>query len=127
MQTTNYKLRIEFTEPVLGTQPQKDIATEFIQNKAREQGLDVTDEQETLATLLEKGQTVFHRVPGGSHDAIYYDYHVRGFLKESGRVQNGLDGVKALRSKVTQSVFIFPRQIVLNVPKDAPIEFLERP
>jgi hypothetical protein len=124
MDTTIYKLTVRFVEPILGTQPQKDVATEFIQSKAREAGLNVDDEIETLPEMIEKGTTVFHRLDG---KPLYYDYRVRGFLKASARIQNGADGVKALRSKVENSVFVFPRRIVLNVPEDSAVEFLERP
>ena len=120
-----YKLKVTFTEPILGTQPQQDIATEFIQSKARDAGLEVADEQETLPEMLEKGTTVFHRLDGYP---IYYDYHVKGFLKASGKVQNGLCNVRNLRSKVGDYVFVFPRRIALKLPDgEHKPEFLERP
>jgi hypothetical protein len=124
MDITVYRLKIVFTEPLLGTQPQKDVATEFVQSKARDAGLDVTDEEITLPEMLEKGTTAFHRLEG---KPIFYDYHIKGFLKESGQVQNGLDGVKALRSKVDNLVFVHPRRIALHVPAGAKLEYLERP
>lgn len=129
MEQTKYQLRLTVTEPLLGTQPQKDIATEFIQVKAREQGLDVADEQATLPEMLEKGTTVFHKLNG---QPIYYDYHIKGFLKESANIQNGMKNeegasVKALRSKVDNLVFVTPRRIALHVPDGAPITYLERP
>jgi len=121
---TIYHLKIVFTQPLLGTQPQRDVATEFIQSKARDAGLDVADEEATLPEMLEKGTTAFHRLEGRP---ILYDYHVKGFLKESGQVQNGLGGVKALRSKVDNLVFVRPRRITLHVPDGAELEYLERP
>lgn len=124
MDKTTYKLKIVATEPILGTQPQKDVAINYIQNKARDMGLDVSDEEETLPEMIEKGTTVFHRVDG---KPAFYDYHIKGFLKESARIQNGMDGVKALRSKVDSLIFVFPRRIILNVPEGLPVEYLERP
>lgn len=122
METTHYKLRIEFTEPVFGTQPQKDVATEQTQKKAREQGIPVEDELETLPEMLEKGTTVFFRRNGVP---VCYDYQFKGFLKASAQVQNGIDGVKALRSKVNNTVFVFPRRFTLSVPSDITREFME--
>lgn len=122
MDQTKYALKVTMLEPLLGTQPQKDVASEYIQDKAREAGLDVSDEQETLPEMLEKGTTVFHRLNG---EPIYYNYHVKGFLKESAQVQNGVDGVKALRSKVDNLVFVTPRRIALHAPGQC--EYLERP
>lgn len=40
---------------------------------------------------------------------------------------NGLHGVKALRSKIENLVFVVPRQIPLIVPEGGRIDFLERP
>jgi len=123
MSVTIYHLKIVFTQPLLGSQPQKDVATQFVQAKARDLGLEVADEVETLPEMLEKGTTVFHQLDG---QRILYDYNFKGFLKESAQVQNGLEGVKALRSKVDNLVFVRPRQIVLHAPQGK-IEYLERP
>ncbi len=119
-----YQLKVTFTEPLLGTQPQKDVATEYTQSKAREKGLPVEDELETLPEMLDKGTTAFHKLDG---QPIYYDYHVKGFLKEAGSVLNGTHGVKALRSKVGNTVFVQPRRIPLHLPEGGETGFLERP
>ncbi|MBA2705847.1 MAG: hypothetical protein H0U60_18580 [Blastocatellia bacterium] len=124
MEKTHYKLKVTMTEPLLGTQTVKDVAIEYLQSKARDLGIDVSDEQETLPEMLERGTTVFHKL---DDKPIYYDYHVRGFLKESGRLQNGARGVKNLRNKIDNMVFIRPRRIALHVPSDATVEYLERP
>ncbi len=124
MEITTYRLKVTFTEPILGTQPQKDVATEFTQDKARAKGIPVEDEEETLPEMLEKGTTAFHRLDG---QPIYYDYHVKGFLKEAGLVLNGTHGVRALRSKIDNLVFVLPRRILLQVPPDGPTNFIERP
>lgn len=137
MEITRYRVRIVTIEPLLGTQPQKDVATEFITSRFAERvkaaGISTNDadlpedELGTLTEQLEKGTTVFHRLNGAP---IYYDYHVKGFLKESAQVQNGSDGVggvKNLKSKVNNLVFVFPRQIALHIPDGGTIEYLERP
>lgn len=126
METTGYKLRVTFTTSVLGTQPQKDVATEFITSKAADPvtGELPEDELETLSVALEKGTTAFHKLNG---KPIMYDYQVRGFLKEAGRVLNGIRNVKNLRSKIDNLVFVYPRQIELHLPADGKVTFCERP
>ena len=126
MNVTQYKLNITFTTSVLGTQPQKDVATEYITSKAIDPvtGELPEDELETLPVALEKGTTAFHKLNG---QPIYYDYMVKGFFKETGSVFNGLRNVKNMKSKIENLVFITPRQIVLNVPNGNEIAFLERP
>lgn len=122
IEIVTYQLNVIFTTPVLGTQPQKDVATEFLA-KGLEDGLP-EDEQETLPEKLEKGTTAFHKLNGRP---IYYDYMVKGFLKEAGQVFNGLRGVKNLRSKIDNLVFVAPRQIALVVPEGVEMDYLERP
>lgn len=114
MNTTVYKVRLTFTTSVLGTQPQKDVATEYIASKA-EGGVPPEDELATLQEQLQKGTTAFHRLDG---KPIYYDYMIKGFLKEAGGAFNGLRNVKALKNKITNFVFVTPRQILLHVPPD---------
>lgn len=122
-----FDIKVTFLTPVLGSQPQKDVATEFLEGKAN-QGIP-DDELETLPELLEKGTTVFHRDADGV--PLLYDYQVVGFLKEAGRALNGkVEGsVKNLRSKVETYLFVKPRRIALNLPDGAPTEtqYLERP
>src|SRR3990167_6374947 len=87
MDTTQYRLRVTFTTPILGTQPQKDIAVEYLMSKVEPQ--ETADELDTLPEALEKGTRAFHKLNG---KPIYYDYHIRGFLKNAGSVFNGLRG-----------------------------------
>lgn len=124
MKKTIYLLNVNFVEPLLGTQPQKDVAMDYLQGKARENGIDVADENETLAEIVEKGTTIFHKLDG---KPIYYDYHVKGFLKESGQVQNPLRSVKQLRSKIDNFVFVEPRRIELVLPEGGKVDYIERP
>lgn len=124
MDKTVYTLKVTLTEPLLGTQPQKDVAMDYLQEKAKGKGIDVADENETLEEIVEKGTTIFHKLEG---KPIYYDYHVKGFLKESGQIQNPLRGVKSLRSKIDNFVFVEPRRIELVLPEGGKIDFMERP
>lgn len=124
IKTTSYLCKIVFTTPVLGSQPTKNVASEFLAKKA---GMEVIpdDELESLPEVLERGTTVFHRNKHGI--PCFYDYQVKGFIKESGRLFNGMDGVKALRSKVENYLFIEPRVIKLNMPHNGEMDYLERP
>lgn len=124
MEKTIYTLKVTLIEPLLGTQPQKDIAMDYLQGKAKEKGIDVADENETLDEIIEKGTTVFHKIDG---KPIYYDYMIRGFLKESAQMHKELHGVKQLRSKLDNYVFIEPRRIELVLPEGRKIDFIERP
>lgn len=123
--TDAYSLRIVFLTPVLGSQPTVDIATEHI---ARRAGLRLEeDEQALLPDLLERGTTVFHRLPDGCPALM--SYHILGFLKEAGRVLNGKagGGVRNLRYKVSANVNVSPRIIPLHLPEGEVLDYLERP
>lgn len=118
-------LSVRFITPVLGTQPQKAVASEFLAARFVENGgVLPEDEEATLSGELQKGTTAFHKLDG---QPIFYDYQVKGFLKEAGRVFNGLHDVKALRSKIDNLVFVAPRQVRIVMPPGSRIEFLERP
>jgi hypothetical protein len=125
MKTTCYRLKIIFLTPVLGSQPTRDVATQYL---AKKSGFEIPqDELEMLPDVLERGTTVFHK--DSTEQPVLMSYHVLGFLKESARVQNGkVDGeVKALRSKVERTVFVSPRTLPLVVPAGVGIDYLERP
>lgn len=125
MNITRYTVKCTFITPVLGTQPQRDVASEYLASKFIDNGGELpADEAETLPEMVEKGTTVFHKRDGCP---ILYDYMVKGFLKEAGRTFNGLHGVKNLRSKIDSLVFVSPRQITLDIPDGCRIEYLERP
>jgi hypothetical protein len=125
IETGSYHVKVTFVTPVLGTQPQRDVATDYLAGKFEAgAGSLPDDELETLPEQLQKGTTAFHKVDGCP---VMYDYMVKGFLKEAGRIFNGLDGVKALQSKIDNLVFVRQRRIPLHVPDGAEITFLERP
>ena len=125
MDTTIYKVRVTFITPVLGSQPQKDVATEYNGTKFVENGgVLPQDEIDSLPEMLEKGTTVFHKV---NDCPAFFDYQIKGFLKEAGRIFNGLQDVKALRSKIDNLVFVSPRRIEIHLPENGEITYLERP
>jgi len=122
MDITVYDLQVDFTSPLLGTTPGRDtVASDFLASKAEEPH---EDEALTAPEEIERGTTGFHRLEGAP---VLYDYVIKGFLKEAGLAFNGLRGVKALRSKVDNYVFVGPRLIELTLPKGGEVEFLERP
>ena len=120
--SSQYDLHVTFTTPVLGSQPTIAVASEFIAKRAGLEDLP-DDEARMLPEELERGTTVFHRMADGSHSLI--DYQIKGFLKEAGSVFNGKLGVKNLRSKLDNYVFITPRVIKLNIAGE--MTYLERP
>jgi len=125
IEKTVQKVRITFITPILGTQPQKDVATEYLAKKFVDNGGVLPDDEiGTLDEALKKGTTVFHKLNGSP---IFYDYQIKGFIKEAGRVFNGLRDVKNLRSKIDNYVFVNPRQINIQMPAGSEISFLERP
>lgn len=125
MKIEKYHLKVTFTTSVLGTQPQKDVATEYITRKVADgNGNLPADEVATLPESLEKGTTAFHKLDG---KPIFYDYQIKGFFKDAGSVFNGLRNVKNMKSKLDNFMFISPRQIPITMPEASEIGFCERP
>lgn len=127
MKQIEYRLRITFTGPLLGTQPGKDTpASAYLAQKAKDANpdLDMSDEAQTLPDMIKEGTTGFHRDVEGR--PLLYNYHVKGLLKECGEVLNGdVGGMKNLKSKIDNTVFVQPRQIRIQTDKE--ITHLERP
>jgi hypothetical protein len=125
---TYYKLVITFNTPVLGSQPPKDVASEFIAKRAGLEQLP-DDEAEMLPEALDRGTTVFHK-DKDTGLPCFIDYQVKGFLKAAGSVFNGAnnsEGVRNLKSKVNNLVFVSPRALPLHQPNGDKITFNERP
>lgn len=127
MKETTFKLEIRLITPLLGSQPSVNVASEFIAKRA---GMEMLpeDEKAMLPEALEKGTTVFHR-DGNEHPAMV-DYQIKGFLKNSAKVQNGkVKGqVRNLRQKVEDTVFISPRVLTIQFPNgEEDISYCERP
>lgn len=57
-----------------------------------------------------RGWTGFHENENG---LFLYDYAVKGALKEAGNVLKDQIGIKALRSKIDNYVFVFPRKVYI--------------
>jgi hypothetical protein len=114
------KYRITLTEPMLGTVPKnKELHSTFIASKISEvQGV---EETENVEDLKERGYTGFMSDDKG---LFVYDYLFRGFLKNSANVLKDNVKIKALKSKLTNYVFVTPRKIYLG--KTKPDGVLER-
>lgn len=129
MKERTFRVKITFQEPILGSQSTGQIASEYIAKRAGF-GEMPEEEIETLPDALDKGTTVFHKDAQGR--PILFDYQIKGFLKNAGKVNNGRlscdPKMKNLRAKVQDYVFIEPRRIPIHLASDDEvIEFLERP
>lgn len=116
------KVVIRLIEPMLGTVT-KDPAVykTYIESKKPEEHA-AEDESATVDKIEEKGWTGFHRDAGG---LFIYDYMIRGFFKNAGNILKKQIGVKNLKSKINDQLFVFPRRIPLD--KQEPDGVLERP
>ncbi len=112
------KYRITLLEPMLGTVPKnKEVFSRYIANERTGQ-----DEIANVPEGEESGYTGFFTNPDGS--IFLFNYHIKGFLKEAGNILKEELGVKNLRNKIDNYVFVFPRRIPL---KDEPDGTMERP
>jgi hypothetical protein len=110
----NYRLRITFLTPVLGSQPgRNDPGAKYIRDKARKEHpeLEIPEEEvESLSDELDKGTTGFYRGVDGR--PVFKSYQCKGFLKECADALNGIKvgntEMKALRSKIEKTVFVSP-------------------
>lgn len=110
------KVRLTFTESILGTSPaNEDIYREFIASKAEDAA---TIEEEVAALgvdmVAEKGMTVFPKLDDGT--PFLYDYQIKGFFKDTcgglrkvkGTVSSG---IKAYKKEIDKLIFPEPRCI----------------
>ena len=122
------KVRLTFTEPLLGTWPaNQNVAREYIASK----GPDAATIEDEVAALgadaaADKAMTVFPRNEAGQ--PILYDYQVKGFFKDScgmlGRIGgkdekgkkravNESGKLTAYKKIIDGLIFVGPRQIPL--------------
>jgi len=137
MKTEILKIKMTFTEPLLGSQPgNKEVHSEFIAARAAQfkgdppkTSTDAAEETEAIQpdVAVEKASTVFARDDKG---LFLWDYQFRGFLKEA--IASMIELGDCTLSKwsykraVDQFVFVNPRRIYLKDAGDKP-EWLERP
>lgn len=110
------KIRITFTEPILGTSPSnKDVYRDYIGSKAPDAST-IEDEVEALGAdeVAEKSMTVFPRTADGV--PFLYDYQIKGFFKDTcgglKKVTGKLSSkIKAYKKEIDKLIFPFPREI----------------
>ncbi len=133
MKTTNYKAT--FTEGLLATKPNDETVHETYIAAKREEGImkdELDAETRTLNEIerLEKGCTVFHRTEDGK--PMVWDYQVKGFLKDAIKAlrrdpDSACSKLKNYKGVIDGSVFVKPRQIVLNLPEGTTLGTCQRP
>ena len=134
------KVKLTFTEPVLGTWPSnQNIAREFIASKSPDAAT-IEDEVAALGAdaVADKGMTVFPRNEKG--EPVLYDYQVKGFFKDScgmlGRIGgksetgkkkavNESGKITAYKNVIDGLIFVEPRMIPLKF--DGEIGDCQRP
>lgn len=115
------KVRLEFTEELLGTaSANPEIHSDYIASLAP----DAESRAEEVASVgaaevTEKAMTIFPRNENGQ--PILYDYQIKGFFKDSCGVLRKVKGtksekIKAYKKEIDGLVFVSPRMIVLNMP-----------
>ncbi len=108
MQVKKYK--VELLEGLLGTIPKdKNIFKTYIESLKPE---NKDSESQSIETVEEKSWTGFHK--DEERGLFLMDYLFKGFLKHAGNVLKEEVGVKQLKSKLSDFVFVFPRRIFLN-------------
>lgn len=124
------KVRITFTEPLLGTSPgNKSIYRDYVGSKApaaeaeneEVEALDVEEE-------VEKTKTVFPRDSEGR--PFLWDYQVKGFFKGACQALRKVPGtksekIKAFKKEIGTLIFTYPRRIPLCF--EGPVGECERP
>ena len=112
-----FNVKLTLLEPMLGTVPKnKDIYAKFIASKSPENG---ADEVETVQEMEDKGWTGFHEDDEG---IFLFDYQIKGFFKDTGNVMKDIIGIKALKSKLENFLYILPRKIRLQELMPEPLE-----
>jgi len=128
-----YKVKLRFTEPMLGAIPlDPDVYEEHGPGANDEAN---TDELDTVIEPLDenKGVTGFHKLDDGT--PIEYDYVIKGFFKDSCRMLRRVKGsesskIKAFLKVIDGLVFVSPRRIVVQLPEGCDgnnLEILSRP
>lgn len=112
------KVKITFTEPILGTVPaNEEIYREFIGSKA-ENAATVEGEVAALGAeaVVDKGMTIFPRLDDGT--PFLYDYQIKGFFKDTCGGLRKVKGtrsekIKAYKKEIDKLIFPEPRTIPL--------------
>lgn len=120
MNVTNIRVRLTFTDELLGTaNSDPDIHEAFIASKAPD-APSTAEEVEALGVeeVIEKGMTVFPRTADG--DPFIWDYQIKGFFKDSCGMLRKASGsesgkIKAYKKEIDGLIFIEERQIPISL------------
>jgi len=103
----SYEITIVFTEAMLGTVAKDpEIYKTYIESKKPE--TEKEEEHLNVEKTEEKGWTGFHKNEEG---IFIYNYMIKGMLKNAGNILKEQLKIKALRSKITNHIFITPRHV----------------
>lgn len=124
------KVRLTFTEPLLGTSPaDEDIYRRFVGSKSPD-GSTLEDEVADLGAdaVVKRGMTVFPRLEDGT--PFLYDYQIKGFFKDTcgslRRVKGTVSsGIKPFKKEIDKLIFPEPRKIPIQF--SCPIGECQRP
>ncbi|MBT9137148.1 MAG: hypothetical protein DDT34_02235 [Firmicutes bacterium] len=127
MKFTLHEVKITLLEPLLGTIPKNpDVYATYIAGKKDSKGellipseTMIAEEVATVPDIEKSGWTGFHTDEAG---CFMYNYALLGFLKEAGNTLKDQLGIKALKSKIDQFVFVEPRRIRLKAAPDGVLE-----
>lgn len=123
------KVRLTFTEPLLGTKPaDPEIHSRFVASKAPD-AKSMAEEIEVLGVqeVEERGKTIFPKMEDGT--PFLFSYTVKGFMKEAARTLKKVPGTKTSKTtayikKVDNFIFVEghlkgkPRVLPLFMPMD---------
>jgi hypothetical protein len=117
------KIRITFTEPVLGTQPSDpELHKHFVASKAPDHKT-MAEEVAAMGAeeVEERGMTVFPKMEDGT--PFIWDYQLKGFFKDAcGMLRRVPDTksakLRAYKKEIDGLIFVEPRRIPLWMPVD---------
>lgn len=121
------KIRITFTEPLLGTlSGDNELAKDYILTK-HPGGIsqDELDAQQPVEEVTEKASTIFARE---NNQPMLWDYQIKGFFKDACSMMLRVAKVEDLRAykKIIDGlIFVKPRKILLNLSGE--LTWTERP
>lgn len=130
LETKEMKVRVTFTEEVLGSMPgDPEIARSYVASKS-EDAAKIEEEIEMIGVdgVVEKQKTYFHHLPGGQPCLL--DYQIKGFFKSACQALNMAypkTKLPAYKRKIDQLVFVKERLIPFCLPIKTEIGECQRP
>ena len=126
------KVKVTFDEDVLGTaSANPDIHKEYIASNAPDAAT-MKEEVEAIGAeeVFEKSMTVFPRGKDGG--PIAWDYQWKGYLKDAFKSlkkvpKSECGKIKAYKQEIDGLIFVYPRQIPIQLPEGGEIGICQRP